>query len=132
MPGEFLDSNVLIYAFSSDPRAETAQMLLQRGCTISVQGLNEFTNVARRKLGMNWTEIGEALSAVRALCPTICGIDLDTHVQALRFAEGHGYGICDALVIASAIATDCDVLWTEDMQDGIVIEKRLRISNPFR
>jgi predicted nucleic acid-binding protein len=49
-PGEFLDSNVLVYAFTTDPRAARAQGLLARGCTISVQGLNEFTNVARRKL----------------------------------------------------------------------------------
>src|SRR5690242_10248439 len=50
MAGEFLDSNVLVYAFTDDPRAAPAQMLLERGCTISVQCLNEFANVARRGL----------------------------------------------------------------------------------
>jgi len=61
MAGDFLDSNVLVYAFTSDPRAVAAQGLLERGCATSVQGLNEFANVARRKLGMNWEEIREAL-----------------------------------------------------------------------
>jgi len=56
MPGSFVDSNVLIYAFTADPRAAAAQALLERGCVTSVQGLNEFTNVARRKLGMTWDE----------------------------------------------------------------------------
>ena len=48
-PREFLDSNVLVYAFTTDPRAARAQGLLARGCTISVQGLNEFTNVGVRR-----------------------------------------------------------------------------------
>lgn len=51
MAGEFLDSNVLVYAFTDDPRAAAAQALLARRCAISVQGLNELANVARRKLG---------------------------------------------------------------------------------
>jgi predicted nucleic acid-binding protein len=42
MPGEFLDANILVYAFTQDPRASVAQDLLQRGGLISVQGLNEF------------------------------------------------------------------------------------------
>jgi predicted nucleic acid-binding protein len=53
MAGEFFDSNVLVYAFT-DPRAVTAQALLERGGITRVQGLNEFTNVARRKLEMSW------------------------------------------------------------------------------
>jgi predicted nucleic acid-binding protein len=57
MAGDFLDSNVLVYAFTDDPRAEAAQAPLARGCTISVQGLNEFANVAWRKLGKSWPEI---------------------------------------------------------------------------
>ena len=52
--GEFLDSNILVYAFTTDPRAAAAQVLLERGGIVSVQGLNEFTNVARRKLDMTW------------------------------------------------------------------------------
>ena len=51
MSGDFLDSNVLVYAFTDDPRAAAAQALLERGCAIGVQGLNEFANIARRKLG---------------------------------------------------------------------------------
>ena len=62
MQGEFLDANVLVYAFTTDPRAAAAQALLGRGCVTGVQALNEFTNVARRKLGMTWAEVGEALN----------------------------------------------------------------------
>ena len=132
MPREFLDSNVLVYAFTSDPRATRAQELLERGCILVVQGLNEFTNVARRRLGMTWGEVREALAAIRIICRTILPINIDTHTGALRIAERYGYGIFDALMIASALSANCGVLWSEDMQDGIIVDRRLRIANPFR
>ena len=132
MPGEFLDSNVLVYAFTTDPRAARAQELLERGCIVGVQELNEFTNVARRRIGLTWGEVREALAAVRTLCRTILPVDIDTHADALRIAERYGYAIFDALIVASALCANCGVLWSEDMQDGIVIDGRLRIANPFR
>jgi predicted nucleic acid-binding protein len=66
-PGGFLDSNVLLYAFTADARAAVAQALLERGSVTSVQGLNEFTNVTRRKLGMSWEEVRAALADIRTL-----------------------------------------------------------------
>jgi predicted nucleic acid-binding protein len=128
----FLDSNVLVYAFTADPRAAAALALLESGCVISVQGLNEFANVARRKLGMTWTEIKDALAAVKTLCPTVLPIDLETHREALLVAERYGYAIFDALMIASALQAGSKTLWSEDMQDGMMIDGRLRIANPFR
>ena len=132
MPGEFMDSNVLVYAFTADPRAAAAQSLLERGCVTSVQGLNEFTNVARRKLGMTWEEVREALAAIRILCRAILPLDIATHEEALRIAERYVYTIFDALIVASALKADSDVLWSADMQDGIIIiDGQLRIANPF-
>lgn len=132
MPADFLDTNVLVYAFSADPRAEAAQALLAKKCIISVQGLNEFTNVARRKMGMSWTEVGAALEDIRTLCPVVRPIDLDTHISALQIAERYGYSFYDALVVAAALQAGCGVLWSEDLQDGVVINSRLHIRNPFR
>lgn len=132
MAADFLDSNILVYAFTTDRRAPIAQALLQTRPTISVQGLNEFTNVARRKLGMDWQEIREALAALRVLCPTVLALDLATHDEALRIAERYSYSMFDALIVASALRAGSETLWSEDMQDGMVIDGRVRISNPFR
>lgn len=131
-PGAFVDSNVLIYAFTTDPRAAAAQSLLERGVITSVQGLNEFANVARRKLGMSWEELRKALTDIRILCRAILPLDIETHETALRIAERYGYAIFDALMIASALRAGSDTLWSEDMQDGMIIDGRLRIANPFR
>ena len=132
MPGEFLDTNILVHAFTTDPRAAAAQALLGRGCLTSVQAINEFTNVARRKLDMTWQEVRDALAAIRTVCRAILPMDVETHTEALRIAEQHGYTIFDALMIASALRADCAVLYSEDMQDGMAIGARLHIVNPFR
>jgi predicted nucleic acid-binding protein len=132
MPNEFLDANVLVYAFTTDPRAVAAQALLGLRCIISVQALNEFTNVARRKLGMTWREMRDALAAIRIVCRTILPVDIEAHADALRVAERHGYTIFDALMIAAALRARCTVLYSEDMQDGMAIGGRLRIVDPFR
>lgn len=132
MADDFLDSNVLIYAFADDPRAAAAQALLERGCTISVQGLKEFANVARRKLGKSWAEIGVDIAAIRAACPTVMAITLDTHEAALRLAERNGFAFFDALIVAAALQASSPTLWSEDMQHGMVIDGALRIANPFR
>ena len=48
------------------------------------------------------------------------------------FAERHNLAFYDALIAASALLADCDQLWSEDMQDGMAIDGRLQITNPFR
>lgn len=128
---EFLDTNIVVYAFIDDPRNEKALALLAKGCVVSVQVLNEFANVARRKLGMSWSEIGEALASVRTICPAILPMDAETHSLAMKIAEQHGFSVFDALMVAAALQGGCERLWSEDMHDGFVIDG-LRISNPFR
>lgn len=127
----FFDTTVLIYAVSrDDPGAEIAEELLSRGGSISVQVLNEFAAVARRKLAMPWDEIAEALGAIRALCKPVVPLSTELHEEGLRLAARYGYHIYDALVLAAAIEADCDVLYSEDMQDRQRIG-RLTIHNPF-
>ena len=129
----FFDSNVLIYAMvSRDSRREFAQQLVAQGGVISVQVLNEFVAVARRKMRMPWEDVIEALDAVRILFPSPVAITLDTHETALKIARQYGFGIYDALIASSALEANCSTLYSEDMQDGQVIVKELTIRNPFR
>ena len=129
----FLDTNILIYGIGrSDLRTPTAEALLSAGGVVSVQVLNELTSVARRKLGMSWDEVAETLAAIRILCPSPLPVTIETHEAALRIAAQYGYHIYDALVAASALAAKCTTLYSEDFQDGQVIDGRLTIRNPFR
>jgi predicted nucleic acid-binding protein len=97
-----------------------------------VQVFNEFAAAARRKLGMSWDDIAEALDAIRILCPSPRPLSIETHDAAVKLARTHGFHMYDALVVASALAADCETLYTEDLQDGQVIEERLTIRNPFK
>jgi predicted nucleic acid-binding protein len=128
----FFDTNVLIYAVAlDDPRNARAEELLASGGTISVQILNEFVSVARRKLLMPWRDLREALDAFRRLCPSPLPIAIKMHEAALKIAEHHRFGIYDALVVAAALQAGCAVLYSEDFQDGQTIDGQLTIRNPF-
>jgi predicted nucleic acid-binding protein len=128
----FFDTNILVYVVGQkDERTETAEALLAGGGIISVQVLNELANVSRKKLRMSWGEIDEALAAVRVLCPSPLPLTIDTHDAGRRIAAKYRYGMFDGLIAASALEAECDTLYSEDLQDGQVIEGRLTIRNPF-
>lgn len=132
MNRSFFDSNILLYTLGEDdPRALQALALLGQGGVLSVQVLNEFVAVARRKLRLSWPEVHRALGAIRALCQPPRALTLATHETALAIAERHGYRIYDSLILASALEAGCTTLFTEGMQDGQVIEGRLTLRNPF-
>jgi predicted nucleic acid-binding protein len=128
----FLDTNILVYAFSDDTRNAVAEQLLGKGGEISIQVVNEFSNVARRKLGFDWAQISDAVDAIRILARAIHPLDLDIHAGAIRLAQQHGFSFYDALIVASALRAKCDLLYTEDMQSGLLVDGKLRIENPFR
>ena len=128
----FLDTNILVYAVSAgDPRQAAAAALLTEGGTISVQVLNEFASVTRRKLGFTWPEIRRARASVQGLCGPARPLTAATHDAALDLAERLGCQFYDALILASALEAGCDTLLTEDLQHGQRIDGRLTIRNPF-
>lgn len=127
----FFDSNVLVYAFSLDPRAEAARRLLDGGGLIGVQCLNEFANVARTKLRMDWDEVETALATISELCEVTAPINVELHQEGLALARRYQLSIYDSLIVAAALNAGCDTLWSEDMQDGMMVERQLTIRNPF-
>jgi predicted nucleic acid-binding protein len=122
----------LLYVASGDSaKADAAEMRLTEGGTISVQVLNEIANVARRKMHLSWGQTHAFLTALRGLL-LVEPVTVDTHEIGIEIAERYGLSIYDAMIVAAALHAGCDILWSEDMQDGMVLEDRLRIVNPFR
>ena len=127
----FIDTNVLLYLLSSDAdKANRAESLLRAGGLISVQILNEMTNVARRKLAMSWLEINELLTLIRSVCP-VEPLTIETHDRGRLVAERYGISVYDAMIVAAALLAGCATLYSEDMQDGLLIDHQLRVCNPF-
>jgi predicted nucleic acid-binding protein len=81
---------------------------------------------------MPWADVIEALDAIRVLCPSPVPVTIHTHETALMVAQQHGFEIYDALVVAAALEAGCSTLYSEDLQDGQVIDRKLTIRNPFR
>ena len=129
--GPFLDSNILVYAYSDDSRSAVAQSICERPHTLSVQTLNEFANVARRKLRHNWDEITENLTAIVDLAETIVPLSVDLHQTGIALADRYKLQVYDGMILAAAIEAGCETLYSEDMQHGMVIEDHLTIRNPF-
>lgn len=127
----FFDTNVLLYLLSRDElKAGRAEETIAGRGIISVQVLNEFASVATRKLGMSWCEIQEILYQVRAVC-SVKPITVEVHDRGLQLAERYGFSIYDAMIIASALLAGCTMLYSEDMQNGQVIDGQMTIQNPF-
>jgi predicted nucleic acid-binding protein len=130
-PKAFIDSNILLYLLSADAdKANQAEEIVRAGGLISVQVLNEITNVARRKLAMSWVEINEVLALIRSICPTE-PLTIETHDRGRLVAERYGLSVYDAMIVAAALLAGCKTLYSEDMQDGLLIDYQLHICNPF-
>ena len=131
MPGNFLDSNIILYVASrQQAKADRAEELIATGGTISVQVLNEIANVSRRKMGMSWVETRDFLSMVRDLLK-VEPVTIEMHQAGIDLAERYGLSVYDAMIASAALLTECDTLFTEDLQDGLLVSGRLRVVNPF-
>jgi predicted nucleic acid-binding protein len=129
----FLDTNVLIYAYSeTEPdKRKTALEILQRGrIVISTQVINEFIWVMYRKYQVGKDKL-QIIGSRFLNIFEVCLIGKNTIKSALNVFVKYKFSYWDSLIIASALESGCGILYTEDMQDGQVIEGRLRIVNPF-
>ncbi len=131
MQGSFFDSNIVLYSFGpDDTKAVAARSLLADCGVISVQVLNEVVNVGRRKLLLDWDEIREIVEPLRSFL-TIVDLTIPMHVKGLQLAQRYQFAIYDSMIVAAALAANCDTLWSEDMHDGLVVDDKLTIRNPF-
>ena len=131
MPGSFLDSNIVLYLASEDLlKADRAQELVAEGGTISVQVLNEIANISRRKMGLSWTETRNFLLMIRGLLK-VEPITIEIHDVGISLAERYQLSVYDSMIVSAALSAECDTLLSEDLQDGLLINGRLRVLNPF-
>jgi predicted nucleic acid-binding protein len=127
----FFDTNVVIYALSGDgSRAEIAKRSLAGGGVVSVQVMNEMTNIFRRKLRMSWEQIDQHVMTLRLFIPVVRPVELSTYIIGRVIAERHQLQFYDSLLLASALEAGCKRFVSEDMQNGMMIDS-LRIVNPF-
>ena len=127
----FFDTNVLLYLLSADTeKADIAEQLLAQGGSTSVQALNEFTNVSLRKLRMPLADVREVLAVVRR-CLKVVPVTQEVHALGLDLLERYRFSVYDSMIVAAALISECTVLWTQDLQSGLKVDRRLELRNPF-
>lgn len=126
-----IDTNVAVYALSSEPKRERARAILLECDFASVQVFNEYAHVARRKIGRQWTEIQADVGNLAEMIGAVLPVSAADNGRALVLASRYRLSFFDALLLAVALAGGATIFYSEDMQHGLVIEDRLTIINPF-
>ena len=127
----FLDSNIVLYAYGDDDlKRGIAKGLLADYPKISVQVINECSHIMRRKLFWKPDKIAEELELLLVLV-RLQPVDIRHIRLAWKIAARYGFSHYDSLIVATALESGCERLYSEDLQHGQIIEERLRIVNPF-
>lgn len=127
----FADTNIVVYAFAAEAdKLCIAEDIVKAAPVISTQVVNEFHNVARRKLGLDLETRHRVATDLLQSCRVV-SVDRMIALDAMRIEAIYGFSYWDSLILSAALSAGCDVLYTEDMQDGQVIDGRLTVKNPF-
>lgn len=131
----FLDTNILIYAYSEDePKKQSVALQLldsfEDHVIISKQVINEFSNILFKKFKLSSEQVENVLLEIDNVLP-IVDFDLTTQIKALKLKDRYQFQYYDALIVATALENNCTVVYSEDMQHDMLIDGNLKIINPF-
>lgn len=132
----FVDTNIWLYAFieGDDPhKTARAKALLaaSRAITVSTQVINEVCINLLKKAQCSEQHVQQLIEAFYAkyrvveLRPALL-------LKASALREQYAFSFWDSLIVSSALHAEAAVLYSEDMQDGLMVENRMRIMNPFK
>lgn len=130
----FIDTNILVYCYTGDEPVKQQKALdiaNNPDTFISTQVLTELSNTLKKKFKLDWKAVENVVSEVSS--------DFNVYVnkpatieRACKIADKYQYSFYDSLIIAAALSSNCKTLYSEDMQDGQIIENSLSIVNPFK
>ncbi len=127
----FFDTNILVYAILGDgEKQSTAMALLRQGGNISIQVINEFCNVAKKKTTLGWADIANMAGLIGGLV-NIHSLGVRESEGALLLAKEYQFSFYDSLILTSALQNGGQILFTEDLQHNRKIAG-LTIINPFK
>ncbi len=129
----FLDTNILVYSYSTtEPEKQTIarKLITDINSFVSTQVLQDLTNTVTRKFKFTYQD---AVNTINECCHNN-NLHINTEktiIEACKVAQHYGFSFYDSLIIASAIESNCSVLYSEDMNNGQSIDNKLKIINPF-
>ena len=128
-----LDTNILIYSHSLDcyDKKIIARGFFNGNPVVSSQVISEYLNVMRKKLKIEKDELMQLCSLWLEKC-IVQPVVLSTIKLAQNLMGKYDFQVFDGIIVAAALEANCDILYSEDMHDGLVIEKTLTVVNPFK
>ena len=132
----FIDSNILIYALiaSQDSiKFSIAQKLLQTNqneITLSSQVILEVSVNLLRKGYFNEPQIIKFIENSYQDF-TVIDVSKTILISASQLRSNYAFSYFDSIIVAAALAANATTLYSEDMQNGLVVNEQLTIVNPF-
>ncbi len=130
----FVDTNIWLYAFiegeDSHKQARAKATIQDNEVILSTQVINEVCVNLLKKTQLTEPDI-QALIASFYSHYTVVEFDQDILTKASILREQYHFSYWDSLIVASALAAQCALLYTEDMQHGLQVENKLTLQNPF-
>ena len=140
MPINFIDTNVWLYRFFDDQRIEpnerkrkrkiATEITQKNNLVISTQVINELSVNLLKKAYFKEEEIKQIIQSLYNRCQVI-SFNLILLESASHLRSLYQFSFWDSLIIAIALSAHAEILYSEDMQDGLIIRNKLTIINPF-
>lgn len=131
---EFIDSNVWLYGLATGQDARKEQiarkLIKPKQIAVSIQVINEVCLNLRKKHSFDEPEIQKLIRSFYRK-HRVVEIDKSVLLTASQLRVKYSFSYWDSLIAAAALAANATILYSEDMHDGLLIENKLRIVNPF-
>lgn len=127
-----VDTNILLYAlddFYTEKQKIAINILADRPYFCS-QSLSEFSNVCLRRWKFPKSQVVEIIKTYLQQCHYV-PVSENILLTSFDIMKTYDFQLFDSMIIASALETGCSILYSEDMSNGQIIKKQLKIVNPF-
>jgi predicted nucleic acid-binding protein len=132
----FIDTNLWLYAFieGDDPqKTARAKSLIETHSAIyvSTQVINEVCVNVIKKARFSEQQVQQLIESFYAKY-VVVELSKSLLLKASTLRGQYTFSFWDSLIVSSALHTNVSVLYSEDMQDGLVVENKVRIINPLK
>jgi len=127
----FIDSNIILYLLDADQQKRSiAGTVLSEKPLVSAQVLTEVANVCKRRFKYSKDQVLNLWSDLLSDC-VLVQTDSATFTLAIALSKKYDFQVYDSLIVAAALTSECDILYSEDMQHKMIVENKLTVINPF-
>ena len=141
MPANFIDTNIWLYRLFNDLRIEATERERKRTIAISItekanpiistQVINEVSSNLLKKAKFDEERIKSVIQSLYNRCQVV-EFNLTILEAASNLRTQYHLSFWDSLIVASALSAGASILYSEDMQDGLIVANQLKLINPFQ